>query len=378
MVTSVADADDLGRDVYCILGMPIDALDMATVVRRIEAAAARAAPFLISTPNLNFLVSSRTDAEFRESVLGSDLCLADGMPIVWIARLLGIPIRIRVSGADIFDALQSSDRCGRRLKVFLFGGAPGVAAAAATKLNAGSDGLRCVGTFDPGFCAVAQMSGDDIIDKINASGADFLAASLGAQKGQSWLLRNHNRITVPVRAHLGAAINFQAEMVQRAPPKFRAAGFEWLWRIKEEPHLWRRYWHDGGVLLRLFLTRVLPLVVGKWSKQLKHLQQDLHIKTAQDQDSVMIALCGEATERNIGAATRRFRETLTAGSKVIVIDLSHTRVIDERFFGLLLMVRKQVKGRGGKLTFIGVTPVMKRMFRLHELGFLLSTSVRSE
>ena len=84
--------DDLSREVYCILGIPIDAIEMSAVLRIIGMAAANRAPFVISTPNLNFLVNSQSDAEFRESVLLSDLCPADGMPIVWIARLMGIPI----------------------------------------------------------------------------------------------------------------------------------------------------------------------------------------------------------------------------------------------------------------------------------------------
>jgi N-acetylglucosaminyldiphosphoundecaprenol N-acetyl-beta-D-mannosaminyltransferase len=81
-VTRLAHLDDLSRQVYCILGMPIDAIEMPAVLQRIETAAADAAPFVISTPNLNFLVNSQSDPEFRESLLLSDLCPADGRPIV--------------------------------------------------------------------------------------------------------------------------------------------------------------------------------------------------------------------------------------------------------------------------------------------------------
>src|SRR5438874_9752502 len=94
----IADAtsqSDLTRPVYCVLGMPIDAIKLATVVQRTEAAAADRSVFLISTPNLNFLVSSLSDPEFRESLLESDLCPPDGTPIVWIAQLLGLPINER-------------------------------------------------------------------------------------------------------------------------------------------------------------------------------------------------------------------------------------------------------------------------------------------
>ena len=91
-------------------------------------------------------------------MLDSDLCPADGMPIVWIARLIGVPIKQRVSGSDIFDALKMPDRHRRRLKLFLFGGAEGVAAAAAARLNAAPSGLSCVGALAPGFGSVEAMS----------------------------------------------------------------------------------------------------------------------------------------------------------------------------------------------------------------------------
>jgi N-acetylglucosaminyldiphosphoundecaprenol N-acetyl-beta-D-mannosaminyltransferase len=371
---SAVPADELARNVYCVLGLPIDVLDMPAVLRRIEVAAASRAPFLISTPNLNFLVNSQSDPEFRESLLDSDLCPADGMPIVWIARLIGVPVKTRVSGSDIFGALKAPERLARQLRVFLFGGAAGVAAAAARTLNAVPSGLNCVGVLDPGFGSVDEMSHDHMIDQVNVSRADFLAVSLGARKGQLWLHRNHRRLTIPVRAHLGAAINFQAGTVKRAPPRLRAWGLEWLWRIKEEPQLWRRYGYDGWVLLRLLVTRILPLaIVNRWYRFTSRRQpQDLQTKTTQNHDSVTIGLEGDATERNIAQAIACWRETLTATNKAVVFNLSGTRVIDARFFGLLLMLRKRLKGQGATLIFVGVSPAMERLFRLNELGFLLS------
>src|SRR6266571_9304737 len=137
--------------------MPIDAIEMPSVVERIEAAAMRGRPYLSSTPNLNFLVHSQADAEFRESLLSSDLCPADGMPIVWIARLMGVPTP-KIAGSDIFDALKASPGAARRLKVFLFGGPEGVAAAACRSLNGTPGGLACVGSLYPGFGSVEDMS----------------------------------------------------------------------------------------------------------------------------------------------------------------------------------------------------------------------------
>ena len=98
----------LRREVYGLLGMPIDVVDMAAVLRKIERAISDAAPFLLSTANLNFLMMSRKDTEFRDVLLLSDLCSADGIAIVWLGRLLGVPIKQRIAGADIFDRLKSN------------------------------------------------------------------------------------------------------------------------------------------------------------------------------------------------------------------------------------------------------------------------------
>ena len=210
--------DDLSRDAYCVLGMPIDVLDMSSALRDIETAAASKTRFLISTPNLHFLVKIQSDLDFRESLLLSDLCPADGMPVVRIARLLGIPIKDRVAGSDIFEALKAEHNSARPLRVFLFGGAEGVAAAASRALNARPSGLYCVGSFYPGYSSVEAMSHDDIIDEINSSDADLLIVSLGAKKGQSWLQRNHDRLLIPVRIYLGAVINFQAVWLDELLP----------------------------------------------------------------------------------------------------------------------------------------------------------------
>src|SRR6476620_9441437 len=165
---------DLSREVHCVLGLPIDVVDLPTSLHRIRLAAAGTSPFLLSTPNLNFFVNARTDSAFRESVQVSDLCPPDGMPIVWIARLLGIPIKERVAGSDIFDALRSDTSARPPLRVFLFGGEKGVADKVATKLNAEKGGLECVGALCPGFGSIEEMSTDENIVMINCSDAQFL------------------------------------------------------------------------------------------------------------------------------------------------------------------------------------------------------------
>ena len=373
--SAAAIADDLSREVYCILGMPIDAIEMPAMMRSIERAAADAVPFVISTPNINFLVNSQNDPEFRESLLLSDLCPADGMPIVWIARLMGLPIKHRIAGSDIFEELKARLRPDGPLKVFLFGAKERVTAQAARTLNA-TAGLSCVGWISPGWGDVDDLSREAFIDKINSSSADFLLVSLGAIKGQLWLQRNHRRIRVPIRSHLGATINFQAGAIKRAPHTIQKLGLEWLWRIKEEPYLWKRYFHDGSMLLYLMLTRILPLAINaQWlRRKYQRGKHDLAIEQVHRSDSVTLSLSGVALAPHVNEVISCLREAV-ATEKQIVIDFSETRAVDARFLGLLLMLRKQLTARNSVLRFMGISRRLQRMFRLNGLGYLLPAHV---
>lgn len=365
--------DDLSRNVYCVLGIPIDAIDMPGLLRTIECCVSSRMSFLVSTANLNFLVKGRRDPQFRETLLFSELCTADGMPIVWIARLLGLPIKDRVAGSDMLGMLKSRQHSAQPLKFFLFGGAEGVGDAAARAMNAEPNGLRCVGSIYPGFGSIEDMSQNPIIDAINASNADFLLVALGANKGQQWLQHNHDRLRIPVRAHLGATINFLAGHVRRAPLALRKSGLEWLWRIKEEPHLWRRYWSDGVILLGLLVTRVLPLAVRlRWQRLINRAPQDLVIEPKRDRDAISLSLCGAALAPHAERAIAVFRDAL-ANRQRIHINLAKTCDIDARFLGLLLMLRKLATRQNTVVEFIGASRGLRRVFDLNGAKFLLTS-----
>ena len=365
--------DDFTREVYGVLGVPVDLIDMNTSLRRIDAAAARAKPFHISTVNLNWLIISQSDKKFREFLSISDLSTPDSITVVWLARLLGAPIKERITGADIFEQLKTMRDPANPLKVFLLGGPDGSAAKAHSNLNADPDGIECTGSLYPGVGTVDEMSSNSIIDAINLSDADLLVTSMGAKKGQAWLRKNKDRIQIPIRAHLGATINFQAGTVKRAPTWVQKWGFEWLWRIKEEPHLWRRYWHDGTVLLRLLVTRIFPFIIlSKWLQlKLESKDKDLRIKRIDDPKSVILSLNGIAAGQNVGETARHFQDAVL-GAKDVVINLAGTRLIDARFIGLLLMLDKQLKSQQLRLTFTGISPQIERLFYLSGFKFLLN------
>ncbi|MGX4803383.1 WecB/TagA/CpsF family glycosyltransferase [Bradyrhizobium guangdongense] len=334
-------------------------------------AAERGWPALISTPNVNFLVKSQCNAAFRESILASDLCLVDGMPLIWIAKFLRIPIKERIAGSDLFGRLKARRDMGPRIRVFLFGGQDDLVAKVGDILNATNSGMQCVGALNPGFGTIEEMSSPQIIEAINESGADLLAVFLGAEKAQAWLMHNHRSLRPPVRAQFGATINFEAGTVRRAPPLLRSTGFEWLWRIKEEPHLWRRYLSDGTTLLRMLVTSVLPTMM-----QLRRVPQDAPLSVLVDEEPswVTVRLTGAAIEVNLGTALAQFRAALSTG-KIIRIDLAQVGSIDARFFGLFLMLRKTVARRGQSLQFTGISRAVRRLFRLNRFEYLLPADI---
>ncbi len=360
---------DLSRQVHCLLGLPFDATNLATAVQHVRTAAANRSQCFISTPNLNFLIAAQSDAAFRNSVINSDLSLADGMYVVWTARLLGIPIRERVAGSDLFEQLRAGS--SEQISVYFFGGMEGVAETACRRLNAEPSGIVCAGFESPGFVSIQEMSSDESIEKINASEADFLVVSLGAKKGQSWIEYNRKRITVPVISHLGAVINFIAGDVGRAPIMLQRLGLEWLWRIKEEPGLWRRYATDGLAFMKLLFTRVVPYA---WFILMrKPASQELEtadIERFDDGDEIVFRLSGVWVQDNLEPLREFFSSPSLAGRNVR-IELQHVTYVDSAFIGLLLLLYGDRNQQGRQLLVSKLNTRVRQIFIFACAEFLL-------
>lgn len=353
------------RDVVSVLGLPFDTFDLAQAVERVRSAAFSSTRCFISTPNLNFVIAALSDGAFRDSVLRSDMSLPDGAPIVWVARLLGLPLAERVAGASVFDALRAHR--GPPLSVFFFGGPQGVAEAACEQLNATQGGLRCVGFDAAGFGSVEALSDVKTIERINASGAHFVVVSLGARKGQAWIERNAGVLTAPLLCHLGAVVNFVAGTVTRAPRWMQVAGLEWLWRIKEEPGLLRRYLRDGAAFSRLVLTRVLPHAVLLRRGGPTQRPPGLHVSRTGAAD-VEIRLEGVWTLAVLEPLRCVLEESARPGA-CVALSMREVSYVDNAFVGLLMLAC----GRLGRknLRILDVPPAVRAIFWYNAAGFLL-------
>lgn len=363
---------DFSRDLWCILGLPFDRLSLAQAAARMQRAASHRQRCFLSTPNLNFAVACLDDAAFRNSVIQSDLSVADGMPLVWIARALGVPIKERVAGSSLFQALREQrPPAGQApLRVFFFGGPPGVAQQADQQLNASPAGLRSVGYASPGFGSIEEMSQPETLARINASQADFLVVALGAKKGQAWIQHNLAQLRTPLVSHLGAVVNFVAGTVSRAPRWAQKSGLEWLWRIKEEPKLWRRYRDDGMALLRLLATRVLPAMWAARQRPAPTAFDQAEIACRRSQGDCEVMLGGALGAPNIA----RLRAALTQaapGHDAVLIDCTRLHYIDGAALASLMLLYGHCARQGRPWAMINVSAGVRRQLQLQCAAYLL-------
>jgi N-acetylglucosaminyldiphosphoundecaprenol N-acetyl-beta-D-mannosaminyltransferase len=366
--------DDFARRVYCVLGIPIDEISMAGLVGRIHKAASSRQPLFISTPNLNYLMLSQREPAFRRSLLESDICPADGVGVLLICRLLGIPVTSRVAGSDLPAALQSSETPvgGRPLRIALFGGAPGVGERAREAVNGGdTDRLVCVAAIDPGVMTIGKMVDPSYLEQINATEADFLLVALGAQKGQAWLMGNRQKLTVPVVSHLGATLNFLAGTVRRAPAGLRRLGLEWLWRIGQEPYLATRYLSDGTRLLGLMASRMVPLGLWlRWSGRGGGTQGlSVWLDTGKA-GHIRVVIAGAARDDQLEPVAAAFRHAAQSGHG-ITLDVGGLQFFGMGFAGQVLMLEKAALKQNLPLAIEGATSSVARALKWCGLKHLL-------
>lgn len=362
------------RGVMGLLGLPMDRVTLQEATDKVRHAARHKQRLFLSTPNLNFLMGCQADLNFRLSVIDSDLSTADGMPLIWMSRWLGAPLPERVTGSNLFERLLSDPlQPGEApLKVYFFGGPDGAAQQAADHLNRTPQSLVCVGYASPGFGSVEALSAPHWIEGINASQADILIIAMGAVKGQAWLQKNRTNLQVPVISHLGAVINFAAGSVVRAPLWVQRTGMEWLWRIKEEPNLWRRYGHDALSFARVFGTQLLPGIawslLNTWRSKVLTAQIEW---VADSAGRSVLRLSGAWRDAEIALAHADM-DLLKNQQGTVLLDLTGLRDMGPALAGELLELCRCVRQQGRSMAVMADSDRSARLLRWHGLTFLMT------
>ncbi|MGF1543283.1 MAG: WecB/TagA/CpsF family glycosyltransferase [Parvularculaceae bacterium] len=360
-------ADDFSRDVWCVFGLPIDVATVATAARAVEGAVREGRRLSFATPNVNILCAARRDPAIRRRFVDVDLSLADGAPVVALARYLGAPLTERCAGSDVFDALRKRPAiAGRRIRAFFLGGRDGAAEAARAAVNAERGGVEGVGALNPGFGDVEAMSGDDVVETINDAGADFVVVALGAAKGQAWISRNAARLDAAVVAHLGAAVDFAAGTVRRAPRSVARLGLEWAWRIYAEPALWRRYWRDARTLASLLARQAAPLAFVR----LKRCGARAEALVSRTPAGVRVRLAGDLVRTDLAFVRQAFRAAAAADGDV-ELAFDGDGAMDAAFLGQVLMLERATSRRGARLVMRGLSKARARFARLSGVRHLV-------
>jgi len=343
-----------GKQTLAVLGVPVDTLNMDDVLEEIDKAVIERRSILLSTINSNFLVQSRSNPRFRFSLLASDICTVDGIGMLLLCKLIAARERVsRVSGADIIHRIleRRQSRLGRPLRVFFFGGKQGVAELARHKINQlQSPAVCCVGAMSPGFGSMEELSSPESIAAINDARPDFLIVSLGAERGQEWILRNRSALNVPVCAHLGAAVNFVAGSIRRAPVQWQAIGLEWLWRIRQEPALSGRYRHDAKVLLQMALLEAVPRALrNAWDVSVLALRPNpFRASVARRNGVLLLTFSGAAQSSSFDLRARIFARVLAVNLPV-TLDRRSLRSMDSAAEGQIMRFQRDMLIRGRTL-----------------------------
>lgn len=183
----------------------------------------------VFTPNSEIIMLARQDAAFRDILNRADLCTADGIGVVYGAKILGTPIAERVAGFDLLtDVLEAADG----VTVYLFGSKPGIAEKAQAEIERRFGGVRVVGTRNGYF---DQSQEADILADIREKAPDILLVCLGAPKQEKWIWEHREEIGAKVAMGLGGSLDVLAGEVKRAPEIFIKLGLEWLYRLCKEP-----------------------------------------------------------------------------------------------------------------------------------------------
>ena len=236
------------------LNTHVDNLTMAEAVEEAKKLILERRNSYVVTPNVDHVVKIEHDLLFREIYEGADLVLTDGKPLIWMSRLMGVPINEKISGSDYFpEVCKMAAREG--FSIFLLGAAEGVAKRAAINLMKKYKNLKIAGVYSPSYSFEDNAEEIcDIIGKINRTKPDILCIGLGTPKQEKFYYRYKDLLNVPLTLHIGATIDFEAGVVKRAPKWVSYVGLEWFYRLMKEPRrLYRRYLLDDVEIFPIFL-----------------------------------------------------------------------------------------------------------------------------
>lgn len=222
---------------------------------------------IVFTINPDHVYHLHNNRAFYESYRQADFITSDSKYVYWGLGWIGRRIKQKLSGSDIVPAFCDHHARNPDTRIFFLGAAPGIAHTAMERTNARVGRELVIGAHSPSMNFVNDHEEiEQVIDLVNASGANVLIVGLGAPKQEIWITRFRNRMPqVKIFMGVGATIDYEAGAVKRAPGWMTRNGLEWVYRITTEPRrYWRRYTRDL-VFFWLLLREGLGIYRNPWA-----------------------------------------------------------------------------------------------------------------
>jgi N-acetylglucosaminyldiphosphoundecaprenol N-acetyl-beta-D-mannosaminyltransferase len=228
------------RQIVQVLSATVDVLSWELAIRRIQDWSCSKESRYVCISNVHSVVTAGQDAGFGDVIRNADMVTPDGAPVAWMLRKQGFDGQQRINGPDLMWR-YCEQAALRGESIYLYGGTPDTLELLQQRLQKAFPQLRIAGAFSPPFRAPTAEEDKTIVTRINASGAATVWVSLGCPKQEQWMAAHRGKIQA-VMIGVGAAFDYHAGTVKRAPLWMQRRGLEWLHRLGSEPfRLWRRY-----------------------------------------------------------------------------------------------------------------------------------------
>ena len=227
---------------FHVLGVQVNAVQLSDVIDVMEhwIWGGRGCHFIAVT-NVHVVIEAQHDASFKKAVASAHMIVPDGMPLVWVGRLRGHSLYQPVRGPELLIEFCRQTHT-KSYSHFFLGGSPGIPEEVAARLRRQFPGMRIHGTYSPPFRPLSMEEDACVVQMINDAAPDILWVGLGCPKQERWMSEHYARLKVPVIVGVGQAFDLCAGRKRRAPQWMREHGFEWFFRLMQDPRrLWRRY-----------------------------------------------------------------------------------------------------------------------------------------
>ncbi|MDA0350818.1 MAG: WecB/TagA/CpsF family glycosyltransferase [Chloroflexi bacterium] len=260
---------DLNAGYYDLLGVHVSTTSFEAARDRVLAAPRNGTKLAVHYVSVNTIVEANSQPDLKELLNRGDLVAPDGVPLVWLGRLHGHTMT-RTYGPDSMLAIIDRGR-EHGYTHYFYGGGPGVPELLKERLESLYPGIAVVGVYSPPFRALTPEEDEAVVRRINEANPDFVWIGLGSPKQDRWVADHRSRLNAAAVLAVGAAFDYNAGLLRKAPGWMQRSGLQWFFRLVTEPRrLWKRYTVSNARFLWLLaqdgakrIVRRLPLVGGR-------------------------------------------------------------------------------------------------------------------